>query len=74
VSNQIIEDRFGRKVAFEYLSPETKRELREYGRMVKLAEFRLPRHDGLTDNDGEEQLIARANKAHETLAKFAEYV
>jgi hypothetical protein len=74
VVDQLILERFGRKVAYGNLGSDTKRELRYHVRVDSLNQYLPHVSAGVRDNDDEEKLFRRANDVANKLDAFKEHV
>lgn len=74
VVEQLVVERFGRKVAYVNLGADTKRELRYHIRVASLSEYLPHVSAGVRDNDGEEKLFKRANDVANKLDAFKQHV
>jgi hypothetical protein len=74
VVDQLIVERFGRKVTYGSLGPDTKRELRYHVRVDSLNQYLPHVSAGVRDNDDEEKLFRRANDVANKLDAFKSHV
>jgi hypothetical protein len=74
VVEQLIAERFGRKVVYGNLGADTKRELRYHVRVASLSEYLPHVSAGVRDNDDEEKLFKRANDVANKLDDFKQHV